>query len=45
MLGADGKSDGVGLDTLFEKLGFGELGVSCGSRMDHERLHVSNICK
>lgn len=45
MLGADGKSDGVGLDTLFEKLGFGELGVSCGSRVDNQGLNVGNVGK
>ena len=45
MLGADGKSDGVGLDTLFEKLGFGELGVSCGSRVDNQGLNVGNVSK
>ena len=45
VLGADGKSDGVRLDPLLQKLGLGELGVRRGSRVDNQRLNVRNVGK
>ena len=43
MLGADGKTDGVGLYSLIVKFFFAELAVSCGCRVNHKALYISDI--
>ena len=45
MLSTDGKSDGVGLDTLKCQFFLGILGVCCGCRMDGKGLNICYICK
>ena len=43
MLRADGKSDGVGLDSLLCKLLLGQLAVGRGGRVNAQTLDVRNI--
>ena len=45
MLCADGKTNGIGLDALIQKLFLCKLGVGGGGRMDDERFYVGYICK
>lgn len=45
MLGTDGETDGIGLNTLINKLFFGELAVSGGSGVNDKALNIGNIGK
>ena len=45
MLGTDGKTDGGRLDTACQQAFLIQLGMGGGCRMDHQRLHISHICK
>ena len=43
MLSADGKTDGVGLNTLICQFFFGKLAVSSGCGMNDKALYIRNI--
>ena len=43
VLGADGETNGVGLDTLIGELLLGELAVGRGSRMDDQALDIGDV--
>ena len=43
VLGSDGETDGIRFDSLIQKLFLGQLGMSCGCRVNHQAFHIGYI--